>query len=68
MTLSLDDLKTKFKKHTVAAALQCTGNRRHELKEVRDVQVRSLRAPQLYMCECASWVSVDLLILATQRT
>ena len=40
MHLTLDDLKSKFKKHTVAAALQCTGNRRHELKEIKEVQVR----------------------------
>jgi Oxidoreductase molybdopterin binding domain len=39
--LTLDDLKSKFKKHTVAAALQCTGNRRHELKEIKEVQVTS---------------------------
>ena len=38
--LSLDDLKTKFKRHTVSATLQCTGNRRHEINEVRPVQVR----------------------------
>ena len=44
MHLTLDDLKSKFKKHTVAAALQCTGNRRHELKEVKEVQVRCLLA------------------------
>ena len=37
--LTLDELKSKFKKHTVAAALQCTGNRRHELKEIKEVQV-----------------------------
>ena len=39
MTLTLADLKSKFKKHTVAAALQCTGNRRHELKAIKEVQV-----------------------------
>ena len=38
--LSLDDLKTKFKSHTVTATLQCTGNRRHEINEVKPVQVR----------------------------
>ncbi len=37
--LSLDDLKTKFKSHTVTATLQCTGNRRHEINEVKPVQV-----------------------------
>lgn len=43
MHLTLDDLRSKFKKHTVAAALQCTGNRRHELKEIKEVQVRCLQ-------------------------
>jgi hypothetical protein len=37
--LSLEDLKTKFRGHTVSATLQCTGNRRHEINEVRPVQV-----------------------------
>ena len=37
--LSLDDLKTKFRGHTVSATMQCTGNRRHEINEVRPVQV-----------------------------
>ena len=40
MELSLDDLKTKFRSHTVTATLQCTGNRRHEINEVKPVQVR----------------------------
>lgn len=35
--LSLQDLKTKFKKHYVSATLQCAGNRRSELKQVRPV-------------------------------
>lgn len=37
VTLTLDDLKTKFKHHTVAATLQCTGNRRHELKMIKNM-------------------------------
>jgi len=37
VTLTLEDLKTKFKRHTVAAAMQCTGNRRHELKMVKNM-------------------------------
>ena len=36
--MTLHDLKTKFKRHTVSATLQCTGNRRHEINEVRPVQ------------------------------
>ncbi len=46
--LTLDDLKSKFKKHTVAAALQCTGNRRHELKEIKEVQVRRFTTTQAF--------------------
>ena len=32
--LSLNDLKTKFSKHSLAASLQCAGNRRAEMNEV----------------------------------
>ena len=38
MSLSLRDLKTKFKQHTVAATVQCAGNRRNELSAVRPVR------------------------------
>ncbi|KAL4433958.1 hypothetical protein ABPG75_000399 [Micractinium tetrahymenae] len=30
LELSLEELKTKFKRHTITATLQCTGNRRNE--------------------------------------
>lgn len=36
--LSLEDLKTKFKRHSVAAAMQCSGNRRHGMNEVKKIQ------------------------------
>lgn len=36
LELSLQDLRTKFKKHVVAATVQCTGNRRMQMKEVRE--------------------------------
>lgn len=36
--LSLDDLKEKFTQYTVTAAIQCTGNRRNEMKSVKDVK------------------------------
>jgi len=32
--LSLNDLKTKFKKHVVTSTIQCAGNRRSELNKV----------------------------------
>lgn len=38
MELSLHDLKTKFKRHSVAAAMQCSGNRRHDMIEVKKIQ------------------------------
>jgi sulfite oxidase len=36
--LSLKDLTTLFKKHTVAATLQCTGNRRDSFNGVKPVK------------------------------
>lgn len=37
MSLSLEDLKTKYKKHTIAATLQCAGNRRGEMGKFRKI-------------------------------
>eukprot|EP00955_Chlamydomonas_euryale_P008997 96223-Chlamydomonas_euryale.AAC.2 len=34
LDLSLDDLKARFKKHVIAASLQCSGNRRDEMNKV----------------------------------
>lgn len=38
ISLSLHDLKTKFPKHTMTAAMQCAGNRRNEMSEVAKLQ------------------------------
>ncbi|XP_029948572.1 sulfite oxidase, mitochondrial isoform X2 [Salarias fasciatus] len=38
LTLSLQDLKTRFPKHTVTATLQCAGNRRSEMNKVKQVK------------------------------
>ena len=38
ITLTLDDLKTKFPKHKVTATVQCAGNRRIELNKVKQVK------------------------------
>lgn len=38
VTLTLDDLKTKFPQHTVTATIQCAGNRREELGKVKEVK------------------------------
>jgi hypothetical protein len=33
MELSLEDLKTKFRRHSLTATMQCTGNRRNDFNE-----------------------------------
>jgi len=38
MELTLEDLKSKFKHHTVSVTLQCTGNRRREISAIKPVQ------------------------------
>ena len=38
VNLSLKDLTTLFKKHTVTATLQCTGNRRDMFNDVKPVK------------------------------
>ena len=36
--LSLRDLQTKFRKHSVPVTLQCSGNRRNELAEIKPIK------------------------------
>lgn len=36
--LTLKDLQTRFKKHTLAATLQCSGNRRAELNTIKQIK------------------------------
>nr|XP_046198120.1 sulfite oxidase, mitochondrial isoform X1 [Oncorhynchus gorbuscha] len=38
LSLSLEELKTLFPKHTVTATLQCAGNRRSEMNKVKQVK------------------------------
>lgn len=38
IVLKLDDIKTKFKKHTITSVIQCAGNRRSEINEVKEVK------------------------------
>ncbi|XP_019911222.2 sulfite oxidase, mitochondrial [Esox lucius] len=38
LVLSLEELKTRFPKHTVTATLQCAGNRRSEMNKVKPVK------------------------------
>ncbi len=57
--LSLKDLQTRFKKHTITATLQCTGNRRDDLNSVKPVKglewsVGAPRRPCVYSESCAA--------------
>lgn len=38
LSLSLDDLKKKFPKHTVTATIQCAGNRRSDMHKAKQVK------------------------------
>lgn len=38
VTFTLDDLKTKFQKHSVISTIQCAGNRRNEMSTVKKVR------------------------------
>jgi len=38
LSLSLDDIKHKYPKHTVMAAIQCAGNRRDEMTAIKPVK------------------------------
>jgi sulfite oxidase len=38
ITLTLEDLKTKFRKHSVATTVMCAGNRRNEMKAIKPVK------------------------------
>uniref|UniRef100_A0A1A8NF01 Sulfite oxidase n=1 Tax=Nothobranchius pienaari TaxID=704102 RepID=A0A1A8NF01_9TELE len=38
LSLSLEDLKTKFPKHTITVTLQCAGNRRGDMNKVKPVK------------------------------
>jgi sulfite oxidase len=38
ISLSLEDLKTKFPAHTMTSTIQCSGNRRSEMNQVKEVK------------------------------
>ena len=63
--LSLKALQTQFKKHTITATLQCTGNRRDDLNTVKPVKglewsVGAPAAPQLCLCSLAAALNLGL--------
>ncbi len=45
LTLSLDELRGRFEQHTLQATLQCAGNRRQGLAEVREIPGEDLWGP-----------------------
>lgn len=56
-TLSLDDLKTKFKPMEVSCALQCAGNRRTSFNRIR---MTSLAQYDTSAISCAKWTGARL--------
>ncbi|KAK9820662.1 hypothetical protein WJX74_001642 [Apatococcus lobatus] len=55
--LSLKDLKTKFKRHTISATLQCAGNRRTEMQQLKDIKGTTWAAGAIGNAE---WSGVNL--------
>ena len=62
--LSLDDLKQKFKKHTVVAALQCAGNRRSEMNKIKTVKGLSWSKNAISNAEWSGVLLRDVLLNA----
>lgn len=57
MTLSLEDLKTKFPKRSVTATMQCAGNRRSEMNRIKLVKGLNWGAAAI---STAEWTGVFL--------
>jgi len=57
VTLSLEDLKTKFPKHSVTATMQCAGNRRSEMNKIKMVKGLNWGAAAI---STAEWTGVLL--------
>ena len=71
--LSLRDLQTRFKKHTITATLQCTGNRRDDLNAVKPVKglewsVGAPRAAPAAACCCRRHACLDLQTRSRKQT
>ncbi|CAK0769681.1 hypothetical protein CVIRNUC_003692 [Coccomyxa viridis] len=62
--LSLEDLESKFKKHTVTCTLQCTGNRRDMFNGVKSVQGLEWSAGAIGTAEFAGARLSDVLAYA----
>jgi len=55
--LTLEDLKTKFEKHTIEVTIQCAGNRRSEMNKIQQVKGLDWGAAAI---SNASWSGVKL--------
>lgn len=57
LLLLLQDLKTKFPKHSVTATMQCAGNRRSEMNQIKMVKGLNWGAAAI---STAEWTGVLL--------
>lgn len=67
VTLSLEELKTQFKRHVVAATVQCAGNRRNELNEVKKVRGGSWELGAISNAEWAGARLSDVIKYAQEK-
>ena len=61
--LSLDDLKTKFKVYTETVTLQCAGNRRHHMNDVKALKLKGTSG--MTAISNAQWTGVKLVDVLT---
>ncbi|XP_044169226.1 sulfite oxidase-like [Acropora millepora] len=61
MKLSLEDLKTKFPKHTITATMQCAGNRRSEMNKIKLVKGLNWGAAAISTAEWSGALLKDVL-------
>lgn len=61
MKLSLEDLKTKFSKHTITATMQCAGNRRSEMNKIKLVKGLNWGAAAISTAEWSGALLKDVL-------
>ncbi|XP_074603734.1 sulfite oxidase-like [Brevipalpus obovatus] len=66
--LSLNDLKTKFPKYSITAAIQCAGNRRSEMTKVKEVKglfwggaaISNAQWSGARLCDVLRFLGIDL--------
>jgi sulfite oxidase len=68
LNLSLEDLKTKFPKHTITATIQCSGNRRSEMSASKPVKGLEWTAGAISTAEWTGVLLSDVLKYAKLDT